>query len=583
MTTRSFTGSPAAVFAEGRDPRRWREPIRNRRIAASARRTVERALAEAGTPIAPSTFAEYRRFDDDGDRAVFQHGYFLRRRRLFAAVIGALLSDEVPISAAEDLLWAICDEYAWALPAHIPALTEPAPAVPHDEVIDLFAAETAFALAEIVVLLGERLHPLVVVRVRREVERRVLTPFRERTWFWESIETNWAAVCAAGVGLAAMHLQTEGLAAILARCTAAMDAFLAGYGDDGICVEGLTYWNYGFGHFAIYAEALRQRTGEDLWSGLHRDRLAAALRFGANVSLGGRAVAAFSDAEPYGVVAPGLAALVESRDAAAALPRDLWWGAVWPYNWGPVVRQFAWARDVADEVPALGDLRRWFPDAGWLVVRDSNGGVEVGFAAKAGHNQEPHNHNDLGSFLLVVDGEPLLSELGAGHYDRDYFRLETRYASVSAGSQGHSVPMLAGLCQRFGTDAAAVVEGVSVDDGRLVVDITAGYDVPGLQEVRRSMGFADGVLTIGDRFAAEEAIEIVDRLVSFFPITLVEGGARIRGAKAGLRLRWSDGWRARVGQLDVLTHDGDAVTAHTLDLIRTAATAECIVTVDVVR
>ncbi|MFT4211956.1 MAG: heparinase II/III family protein [Microbacterium sp.] len=584
MTARAFDdGSSGAVFAEGRDPHRWREPIRNRRIAASARRTVERALTEAGTPIVSSTFAEYRRFDDDGDRTAFQRGYFRRRRRLFAAVIGALLSDEVPISAAEDVLWAVCDEYAWALPAHIPALTASAPAIPHDEIIDLFAAETAFALAEIVVLLGDRLHPLVAARVRHEVERRVLTPFRERTWFWEGIETNWAAVCAAGVGLAAMHLQTEGLAAILDRCTAAMDVFLAGYGDDGICVEGLVYWNYGFGHFAIYAEALRQRTGEDLWSGSHHDKLAAALRFAANVSLGGRAVAAFSDAEPYGVVAPGLAALVESRDADAAVPRDFWWGAVWPYNWGPVVRQFAWARDAEDEIPAPGMLRRWFPDAGWLVVREDAGGSVFGFAAKAGHNQEPHNHNDLGSFVLVVDGEPLLSELGMGFYDRDYFRLETRYASVSAGSQGHSVPIVAGVCQRSGTDAAAVVQQVSADEGRLVVDITSGYDVPGLREVRRSLGFADGTLTISDRFVADEAIEIIDRLVSFFRITLVGDGAEIHGSKARLRLRWNGGWRVRVGERDFLTHDGDAATAHMLDLVRTAASAECVVTVEIAR
>lgn len=571
-------GTAAAVFAEARSPELWREPIRNRRIAARAQEYLDRARAALGTPIEWPGFAVHRRFDVDGDRTEHSDIYFGIRKRLFDATIGALLSDDVPISAVEDLIWAICDEHVWALPAHIPELSSPDPEIPHDEVVDLFAAETAFALTEIAALLGDRLHPLVTARIRREVERRVLTPFRERTWWWESIETNWSSVCAGSVGIAAMYLETDGLDGILDRCTAAMDALLAGYGDDGICVEGLNYWNYGFGFFIYYAEALRQRTGIDLWEGPHRDKLAAITRYPRSVSLGGRAVAAFSDAEPYGMVTPALAGLLESRDPSTAVSREFWATAGWSHNWAPVIRQFVWARDAADEAPDAAASAVWYPDAEWLVIRADADGNELGFAAKAGHNDEPHNHNDLGSFVLAVNGEPLLSELGMGYYDAAYFQPETRYDNLSAGSHGHSVPIIGGVRQHDGRDAAAIVSDVAVDGGRLVLDLTSAYDVPGLRRVRRALTFAGGTLEIADEFALEDAVEIVDRIVSLFPIELDDDAAVIRGERGALRLTWSDDWEPRLDQAEFLTHDGDPATAHFLDLVRTAADAQCTIT-----
>ncbi len=563
-----------AVFAEAKDAARWREPIRNTWVADYGRMLVEKALAEADEPIAWPSFRVYRRFDTDGDRTEHSDAYFGIRKRLFAAAIGVLLSDDVPVSAVEELLWAICDEYVWALPAHIPELSAPEPEIPHDEVIDLFAAETAFALAEITVLLRERLHPLVVARVRREVERRVLTPFRERRWHWESVDNNWSSVCAASVALAAMHLDTEGLDGILARCTAAMDALLSGYGDDGICTEGLNYWTYGFGHFAIYAEALRQRTGEDLWEGPHRAKLAAMLRYSGNVSLGGRAVAAFSDAEPFGTVAPALAGLVESRDPSAAVPRELWSDAGWSHNWGPVIRQFVWARDAADDVPTATASGRWFADAGWLIVRSVEDGIPFGLAAKAGHNDEPHNHNDLGSFVLAVDGEPLLSELGMGYYDGFYFLPESRYRSLSAGSQGHSAPIIGGVRQHAGAGARARVQEVSAD--HLVVDITTAYAAPGLRSVVREVRFSDGALRIEDAFALDAPVEIIDRFVSLYPIELTDAGALVRGERNALELTWTEGWEPRLSEEEFLDHGGATELAHFLDLVRTSAEARCV-------
>ena len=71
------------------------------------------------------------------------------------------------------------------------------------------------------------------------------------------------------------------------------------------------------------------------------------------------------------------------------------------------------------------------------------GGAPVVLAAKAGHNAENHNQNDVGSFVLHVDGESLIREPGRGLYSRDYFSPR-RYENVFANSFGHSVPRVGG-------------------------------------------------------------------------------------------------------------------------------------------
>jgi hypothetical protein len=583
---------PAAVFAEGRNPDRWREPIRDPLIAASANRIVCRAQEAAGTPIPAITFRTYQRYAVDGDRSEFESVYFARRRRLFAAAIGALLSEEVPLTEVENLMWAVCDEYAWALPPHIRDRDDPEPELPHAQWVDLYAAETAFILAEISNLLADRLDPLVRHRAGEEVERRVLVPFRQRKWNWEKAPTNWAGVCAAGVGLAAMHLGAEGLEDILVRCTAAMGAMMSGYGDDGVCVEGLNYWTYGFGHFVMYAEALRQCKGTDLWLGneaFSAEKLAAIAGFAAHVSLGGRAVAAFSDSAAIGEVSPAMIALLEERDPTLTrTPRSLW--STTPdtaHNWGLLVRTFVWARDAApaDSAPAPD---RWFDDAEWLIAKrqvDVVGErIEVGFAAKGGHNAEPHNHNDLGSFVLAVDGEPLLSELGSGLYNRDYFDEATRYHVPTTGSHGHSVPIIDGVRQRRGAEARAEILHVSTeaDAAVLALDLTRGYDVPGLASVRRELRFTGARLELRDAFATTSEMTFTTRLVSLYTITLDDDGATICGERAAVRVRWdAAAWRPSLVELLYRIHGNKSAVAHALNLTTFGTGATCVVTIDV--
>lgn len=264
------------LFAEARSAKKW-ERIRTSPFYAEQVREVREAHDQwRGEPLPVLPFSLYKQFDTTGERKAFERVYFHRRLRLNTfAVLSLLEQDPVYPEALEDVIWAVCDEYTWCLPAHLGgASLHPNRSGEHRRTVDLFAAETAFTLCEITHLLEERLNGAVVSRVRREVRERVLEPFcaLSPSYWWETTDMNWAAVCGGSVGAAAMYLIRDDrtLAPILHRVLETMRAFLDGFPEDGACLEGIGYWNYGFGFFVYFASLLKQRTAGRI--DLMRDR-----------------------------------------------------------------------------------------------------------------------------------------------------------------------------------------------------------------------------------------------------------------------------------------------------------------------
>ncbi|WP_410768764.1 hypothetical protein [Fontibacillus sp. BL9] len=130
----------------------------------------------------------------------------------------------------------------------------------------------------------------------------------------------------------------------------------------------------------------------------------------------------------------------------------------------------------------------YLPDAAWLVSRHQSKAGAFGFAAKSGNNGEPHNHNDLGHFILYGQGEIYAADLGSGEYTADYFG-DGRYGYDCNGSQGHSVPIIDGKYQREGPDHSSTVlrASAAADRDELTLELSGAYRVEGLQRLVRSM------------------------------------------------------------------------------------------------
>jgi len=498
----------------------------------------EIAFSEEGqraAPIPGLPFSLFRLFDETGDRGAYEAPYFERRRRLVAAGLACWLwNSPESVEHLENLIWAICGEHTWALPAHLEGASLD-PARLDQECLDLFACETAFALAEILSLVGDSLAPIVAARARAEVEKRVLAPFLARTspWRWELMVNNWCAVCAGSIGAAALYLCEDKAraAAVIARALPTLDRFLDSFSPDGVCLEGLGYWTYGLGYFTAFADLLLTATKGSI-DLLADERARVAAAFQSAAYLDSRTALSFADGSSSERYRRGLSAYLARRFPEASPPaRELAAGFSHDYygRWALSFRDLAWFMPEMPEseaAPAKGireSVPRWFPEAQWLIQPAAAPG-RLAFAAKGGHNGEPHNHNDLGSFELVLDGVELLADLGCGEYTKAYFS-EERYSIFCNSSFGHSVPIVNGRGQSEGADHAAKVISFSAEGGRVILnlEIAGAYDDPRLESLIRRFEF-DGRrrLAITDSFAfsAGGASDIVERFVTRAPDAL---------------------------------------------------------------
>lgn len=561
------------LFPEGLGA--WRDKVLahpdTRRMAEEMREEADRFLAR---PIPHLPWSLFRLFEEDGSRKPYEIPYFEKRQRLTTLAITHLLHPDKPAyrEAMYDILWSVCDEYTWCLPAHLPqdcGLADPAAHV------DLFAAETAFALAEILTLTRDRLPARIERRIRAEVRRRVLEPFLKGGPFgWEKARHNWSAVCAGSVGAAAIYLieDREELAAVLSKALAALERFLDGYGADGACTEGYGYWAYGFGFFVYFADLLDKATGGAV-NLFAREKVAAIARFAGHCFMSGRKVVNFSDAPPEAAVDLGLFHYLHRRFPDTVLPAKELRGPFRPDHcgrWAPAIRGLAWYRPELEGAP-WGKMSVWFPDAQWLLSRHADGAHTFFFAAKGGHNDEPHNHNDVGHFILHMDGETFLADMGCGLYTRDYFGPR-RYEIICNSSLGHSVPIIGGQGQEAGSEYRAKV--LRAETGRaedvLVLDIAGAYAVPSLQSWVRTFVWrkaSSPQLILEDEFAfTEEPGELTERFITPFRPELAGAGRVILRGRGRLLMEYDAALlEPRVQPLEFLTHDGKTETFYALD------------------
>ncbi len=92
----------------------------------------------------------------------------------------------------------------------------------------------------------------------------------------------------------------------------------------------------------------------------------------------------------------------------------------------------------------------FYPSTGLFIARDDR----FCLAVKAGDNDDNHNHNDTGSFILYKDGRPLFIDLGVESYTQKTFS-DRRYEIWTMQSAWHNLPTIGGVMQAAGPQYAA--------------------------------------------------------------------------------------------------------------------------------
>ena len=410
-------------------------------------------------------------------------------------------------------------------------------------------ARVSWNLATVHYWLGDKLGGETRQLIRDELNRRTFGPFqgmvrtgKPRMW-WLRTTNNWNAVCLAGVAGAALAMidDAQARAFHIAAAERYIQNFLKGFTPDGYCSEGLGYWNYGFGNFVMLAETIHQATGGQIdW--LADPRIEQIARFGRRMEITPGIYPALADCTP---------STQPDRRTMAFLSRRFGWGLKETEDRGLLLAGgpsstlfslglFAFANS-ACKIPAADNStplppRDWFPDAGILICRPSNP-TGMGVALKGGHNGEHHNHNDLGSMLVVLGNQTPLVDPGGEVYTSRTFSSK-RYVSGVLNSFGHPVPRIAGKLQRTGRSAAAKVLATKFTDNEdtLALDLTSGYAVTGLKSLTRTFTFrrdGRGQLTVVDHLTTEQPESFETALVTFSPWKLLEPNRLLVGEGTG--------------------------------------------------
>ena len=484
--------------------------------------------ARRGYPMLTAT--QFLAFSRSGDRQIYEKPYFRRRVLLMGAALAeCVCGSGAYLDAVIDGLWCICEESTWVISAHNgsdhpgtpPASERPLPDV-DNPYVDLFAAQTAAALADILELLEDRLDavsPLIARRVRREIDRRVITPFMTHDDFWwmgmiRRDVNNWTPWIVSNVMETLLLLERDAhrRSAGIARGLRMLDRYLAVLPDDGGCDEGAAYFNMAGaalfdalesvyeatnGRVCFYEEPFLRRIADfpvqahiagpyfinfadcDAMPRLDGERLC---RMGERTgnprltALGAQILAGSDDVRPLDT--PQMSRVLHALFAGEP----------------PVSLPEAPLRE-----PAFGAL----PDLQVFSFR--RGGLYA--AIKGGHNGESHNHNDVGSLIVYADGCPQIVDMGNCLYTAKTFGPE-RYTLMNTRSMYHNVPLVGGAEQEAGRDHAA--RSVHADEQGVSLDIAGAYPrTAGLCSLVRSLEMGGTGILLRDSLRLKEAQTVI--------------------------------------------------------------------------
>ena len=425
-----------------------------------------------------TVFAEYK---ITGNRVNYEGICFEKRRQLAALVMAEIMEGKGRfIHQIIDGIGSFCEETWWGIPAHY---SKPIPLTELQEV-DLFNAETAGLIAWTRYMLEKQLDAFssaLCQRIDGEIERRILQPAVERDYWWKTAGMNWNPwICSNWLACVLICEKDEARKAeAIRQIRQATQAFIDAYPEDGGCDEGPGYWDRAAASMFEVLRLLPDFSGDT-------EKIRRMASYAYKTYIGHDYCISFADAHenkaiqqvnivyPFGLflgdktmcefgaylgrqkhILENPAALYDKSGNFPTLSRELFFLHH--------IREF-----IAEEPhePLLKDV--WLGNLQIMTARRNN----LYVAMKGGHNNESHNHNDVGSFIVYADNEPLFIDPGVGEYTSKTFSDE-RYTIWTMQSSYHNLPQINGTDQKDGREYAAKV--VNHQDGSLTLDIAGAY------------------------------------------------------------------------------------------------------------
>ena len=483
-----------------------------------------------------------------GDRNQYQNISFGKRRVLATLLIAEIYENEGRfIDQIIDGVWSICEESYWGVSAHI-GQSRSGSGLPDvsDPYVDLFAAETATLLSWVDYFLGEKLDavsPRIRERIHNEANHRIFTPVMSYDHPWMGFRkgarrpNNWNPWICSNWLNAALILEKDSNRRVemVARILDVLDAYLNPHPQDGGCDEGPSYWGAAAASVYDNVSLLNLATNDAFDYVFMDEKIRNMGKYIYRSQISETYFMNFADADPQ----PGMAASMIWRYGKAIGDEDMQkFGAfyrreaignvgVWHF-----FRYFfeLFLREEFDQAPIGLPLPSevWLPDLEVMIARDREGSTD-GFyvAAKGGDNDESHNHNDIGNYMVYYNGLPLIIDVGRGTYTAKTFSTR-RYEIWYNRSDYHNLPTINGQTQSAGSAFRTSHASFTGRRGysRLSLDIAPSYpESASLISWERTIMLNRGKsVVITDDARLSKAESIVQHIMTCWPAELVRPG-----------------------------------------------------------
>ncbi|MBR2930162.1 MAG: heparinase II/III family protein [Clostridia bacterium] len=508
---------------------------------------IKRAEGYLEEEIPMLTLSMYHDFFVSGSRQPFVAQHIKRRDILvYLALAEHHERSGRFMSKLCDALWAILEETTWVIPAHIghnpTANGAEYPPVYNETAlhgVDLYAANTGSALSLVMLLLRKELSeisPILTERTEYEIEKRIIRPFisfhHSYTGEYGKKCNNWVThvvecvLFTVGVCEKRQHVRE----AVVRRSMGYLDNYMAWMPEDGGCDEGPGYWS---GAGASYFTALEELY--DLTDGavnvFDNQIIRNMGEFIYKFNINGRRYVNFADCSPNvspdgylikrygercgseGMVAFGKMLIAEENTPAVHYSLS--------YR---TIRNLATKR-LTEATVTKAERFVWYPDLKVMISRESEDTSKGMFLAiKGGHNKQSHNHNDVGSYIVYKNGNPVVIDPGNTTYVRDTFG-PNRYNIWSMQSHYHNLPAFDGKGEHQGDVFRSVREVYDEDSHKLTLGLELAFERDaGVESYTRSAVLDGGVATVGEDILLDCEREIDFRLITVAEPTVIEEG-----------------------------------------------------------
>lgn len=424
-------------------------------------------------PTIPAS--SYLDFVRTGDRNIMQKPYRERVAAFESLVMGELMEGKKRfIDQIINGVWEICEMTYWGLSAHL-TLQKQGAGLPdvNDPTIDLGVGKLATDLAWAYYFFQDefdKTHKLINKRIVKEIKEKVLEPYYARNDFWwqgfnTSFVNNWNPWCNYNVLNCIMLIESDlqKKEAGIKKVMYSVDQFINYNHNDGGCEEGPAYWSHAGGKlfdvlniFHVISNGKINIYSEPVIKNM------------------GNYIAKAYIADPYFINFADASSQIHTRAATVyrygkyTEQKELQQFGTFlaqKYKFGtkPIKGKIELALAnifEKDEIlngealePLYADF--WLAETQIMGARDKARSKKgFYFAAKGGYNNESHNHNDAGSFVLYFNGKPFIADVGVGTYTRKTFS-RFRYDIWTMQSQYHNLPRINGIDQKNGREFKA--------------------------------------------------------------------------------------------------------------------------------